>query len=267
MNRTKVKKTKVLGGIPGGQKNISSFFPSKNQKDLSSILAFNKAESQNKDGVNSLSRLHSPLKKRVLRDLKNQLASSPDLISVPETPDSQIRQTWSSPSKDASQRSPEPSSTENGCLSKLGQLSPICHSPCSKGPSIRRRMTEKGGRSKRTEGYSTSMKRLFSPPKESFNAKRERTESLSPPENVISPTGSSLNVTGTLKTPQISSHQSADQSESTQNVTPALEGNLKNGQADQNEGEIPRTSLTEANGSKTDKEQAKGAHVACYVLT
>ncbi|XP_023251041.1 DNA replication ATP-dependent helicase/nuclease DNA2 [Seriola lalandi dorsalis] len=213
MNRTKLKKTKVT---LGGQKNISSFFSSQNQKDeslskRSSITdtGFVKTEPRIKDGETAPLGLHSPLKRRVLGDLENLLPSSPDLLSVPETPNSQIRcaSSSSSPSREAGCLSPKPS-RERVSLVKIGQLSPICLSPRSKGLSVRRSVTDEGGRTKREEGCTDSRKRLFSPPEESHNAKRPRT--------VMSPTGSNLKVTrpviGHGKTPYVSSDQLKGQS-------------------------------------------------------
>ncbi|XP_018522255.1 DNA replication ATP-dependent helicase/nuclease DNA2 [Lates calcarifer] len=203
MNRTKLKKTKVT---LGGQQNISSFF-SQNHKDdplskklpITGITAFAKTEPQIKDGETAPSRIQSPLKRRILGDLENLLPSSPDLLlSVPETPSSQIRLAPSTPSRNAGCLSPQPS-REVASLAKISQLSPICLSPCSKGLSVQRLMT------KREEGVFGSVKRLFSPTEESHNAKRPRTG--------ISPTGSNLKVTMTEKTPLFSSDQLEGQSE------------------------------------------------------
>ncbi|GLD58312.1 DNA replication ATP-dependent helicase/nuclease DNA2 [Lates japonicus] len=203
MNRTKLKKTKVT---LGGQQNISSFF-SQNHKDdplskklpITGITAFAKTEPQMKDGETAPFRIQSPLKRRVLGDLENLLPSSPDLLlSVPETPSSQIRLAPSTPSRNAGCLSPQPN-REVASLAKIGQLSPICLSPCSKGLSVQRLMT------KREEGCFGSVKRLFSPTEESHNAKRPRTG--------ISPTGSNLKVTMTEKTPLFSSEQLEGQSE------------------------------------------------------
>lgn len=65
------------------------------------------------------------------------------------------------------------------CLANLGQLSPVCRSPRSKGPNLRRVMAKDGGKAKakREDRTSGSMKRLFSPPEESHDAKRPRTTS------------------------------------------------------------------------------------------
>lgn len=94
-------------------------------------------------------------------------------------------------------------------MAKTGSLSPICLSPHSKGPPARRLISNEGGRTKREEGCSGPLKRLFSPPEDSHNAKRPRT--------VISPTFSNLkvtrSVTGHEKTPCFSSVQLEGQSE------------------------------------------------------
>ncbi|KAI3377816.1 hypothetical protein L3Q82_008954 [Scortum barcoo] len=192
-----------------GQKNISSFFSSQNHpKNLSSTLT--KTEPQLKDGDISAFRAHSPLKRSILGDLENFLPSSPDLLlSVPETPKSQIRL---SSSRDPGQLSPQ-SSRDVARLENLNQLSPICRSPLSKGRSVRRVMTLEGGKTKREEGRSDSVKRLISPPQESHSTKRSRT-ALSPAGNlkvtrpVICP----------LKTPYFSTDQSEDHSRGTEMV-------------------------------------------------
>ncbi|XP_053281949.1 DNA replication ATP-dependent helicase/nuclease DNA2 [Pleuronectes platessa] len=196
MNRTRLKKTKVT---LGGQKNISSFFSSEPQKGESlsstiSITAFAKTEPQIKNDGTARVRLHSPVKRCILGDLENLLPSSPDLLlSVPETPTSQIRLASSSPFREAGRLSPL-SSREATSLGNPGQLSPICLSPHPKGQKMRG--------TKREEGCSGSIKRLFSPPEESHNAKRPRT--------IIGPTGSNLTrtVIGHGRMPHFSSDQS-----------------------------------------------------------
>uniref|UniRef100_UPI0037E76A1C DNA replication ATP-dependent helicase/nuclease DNA2 n=1 Tax=Semicossyphus pulcher TaxID=241346 RepID=UPI0037E76A1C len=211
MNRTKLKKTKA----PGGQKNISSFFSSQNHiQDLSSSTklsipgsALNKTEPKIKDGQSSKFRPYSPLKRSILGDVENLLPSSPDLLlSVPETPSSQIR------------LSPQPSREAAG-LGKLGQLSPICRSPRSKGQSLLRIKTEERGKTKREEGCSDYLKRLFSPPHESHNAKRPRTSNSPAQNTTLSPIGRNLKVTrpviGPLKIPLLSCDRSEGHSRST----------------------------------------------------
>ncbi|XP_041793054.1 DNA replication ATP-dependent helicase/nuclease DNA2 isoform X2 [Chelmon rostratus] len=213
MNRTKLKKTKV----PGGQKNISSFFSSENHQEAVSSstklsiagTALARTKPQIKDGGISSFTSHSPLKRSILGVLENLPPSSPDLLlSVPETPKSQIRL---STSRDPGQLSPELSG-EVAILHKLNQLSPICRSPRSKGQSVRRIMTKDGGKTKREEGCSGAIKRLISPPQESHNAKKPRAANPSAQRTVLSPTGGNLKVTrpviGPEKTPRFSSDRS-----------------------------------------------------------
>ncbi|XP_073321000.1 DNA replication ATP-dependent helicase/nuclease DNA2 [Pagrus major] len=211
MNRTKLKKTKA----PGGQKNISSFFSSQNHKQDSSSTklsvtgaALPKTEPQVKYGETSTFRPHSPLKRSILGDLDNFLPSSPDLLlAVPETPKSQIRH----------------ASSPSSSLEKLNQLSPICRSPRSKGQSVRRGMIKDGGKTKREEGCSGSIKRLISPPQESHNAKKPRTINSPARRIALSPTSVNLKVTrpmiGPLKTPHFSSDQPEGHSRGTEVVS------------------------------------------------
>uniref|UniRef100_UPI003AAA2437 uncharacterized protein n=1 Tax=Centroberyx gerrardi TaxID=166262 RepID=UPI003AAA2437 len=222
MHRTKLKKTKVTAA---GQKNISSFFSPQKDSTSSTKLsitaaALTKTEPRIKDGEAPPARLlcPSPSKRSVLRVLENLLPSSPDLLlSVPETPDSQMRPTSASPSRDPGRRCPQPS-REVSSLEKAGQLSPLCRSPRSRGLGVRRVMTEEGGRAKREEGGSGSLKRLFSPPEESHNAKRPRTANTHALKPVIGPVTNSLKVTrpaiGPMKKPCSSDHiKSTGQSE------------------------------------------------------
>ncbi|XP_059214337.1 DNA replication ATP-dependent helicase/nuclease DNA2 [Centropristis striata] len=216
MNRTKLKKNMA----PGGQKNISSFFSSQNhQKDLSSSTkssvpgtTLTRTGPQIKDGETSTFRPHSPLKRCILGDLENLLPSSPDLLlTVPETPNSQIRLASSSSSRDPCPLSPK-TSREVSSLEILGQLSPICRSPRSKGQKARRSMAEEGGETQGQEGWSGSVKRLISPPQESNNVKRPRNVNPPAQRTALSPTGSALRVTrpvfSLLKTPHFTSGQS-----------------------------------------------------------
>ncbi|XP_070820257.1 DNA replication ATP-dependent helicase/nuclease DNA2 [Chaetodon trifascialis] len=215
MNRTKLKKTKV----PGGQKNISSFFSSQNpQEDLSSSTKLSvtgaslaKTEPQIKDGGVYTFRPHSPLKRSILGALDNLPPSSPDLLlSVPETPKSQIRHSTSS---DPSQPSPQPS-REVVNLDKLNQLSPICRSPRSRGQSGRRVMTKDGGKTQREEGCSGALKRLLSPPPESHNAKKPKTANPPAQRTVLSPKGSNMKVIRPVIGPEETFHSSSDWSDS-----------------------------------------------------
>ncbi|XP_032416821.1 DNA replication ATP-dependent helicase/nuclease DNA2 isoform X3 [Xiphophorus hellerii] len=162
MKRNKMKKTKVTAGLVGEQRNISSFFCSKDQKILSST---SKAEPQIKEIKFRLST--PPPRRSVFGDLENLLASSPDLLlSVPETPSSQIRPSCSSPSRRAGQPHSDP---------KLCQRSPICRSPSTKSIRVGKIMTEEGEVNKSVNRLSSPSKRLFSPNEESHNAKKART--------------------------------------------------------------------------------------------
>ncbi|XP_019954414.2 DNA replication ATP-dependent helicase/nuclease DNA2 [Paralichthys olivaceus] len=201
MNTTRLKKTKVT---LGGQKNISSFFSSQHQKGESlsekiSLTTFAKTEPQIKNDGSAPVKLYSPGKRCILGELDNLLPSSQDLVlSVPETPTSQIRLASSSPSRGAGHLSPLPS-REATSLSNTGQLSPIYLSSYPKGQNM--------CRTKREEGCPGSIKRLFSPPEETHNAKRPRT--------IFSPTGSNLtgSVIGHGKTLHFSNNQSESRSE------------------------------------------------------
>lgn len=127
-----------------------------------------------KDGNAAAIKQGSPLKKSFLRDLENLPPSSPELVhSVPETPDSQIRLESSFSCRDPGQEGCK-SSIEAGLLERLGQLSPICRSPRSKVQNVRRTMTEGGQKSKRELEYSSSFKRVISPPQEPNSVKRSR---------------------------------------------------------------------------------------------
>ncbi|KAM4743543.1 DNA replication ATP-dependent helicase/nuclease DNA2 [Anableps anableps] len=200
MNRNKMKKTKVAAGLVGGQQNISSFFCSKNQKALSlpskaSIIGGvpSKAEPQIKE---IQFRLNTSPRRSVLGDLENLLPPSPDLIlSVPETPSSQIRLSYSSPSRGAGQLSADP---------VLFQWSPICRSPTTKGIRVGKIITEGGEINKSATRLSGSLKRLFSSSEDSHNPKKART---SPPKALIGSAGSSLKEARPLETPPLSTDQ------------------------------------------------------------
>ncbi|XP_031702307.1 DNA replication ATP-dependent helicase/nuclease DNA2 isoform X2 [Anarrhichthys ocellatus] len=215
MNRTKLKKTK---------KALSS-----SKKFTGTALA--RTEPLIKDGETSTFRPHSPLKRSILGDLENFLSSSLDLFSVPETPSSQIRLDSPSPSRNPGRPSPQPSK-EVASLEKLGQLSPICRSPRSKGQSARRVITEEGRKPKWEEGCSGSVKRVISPPQASHNAKRPRNVNMQAHRSVLSPTGSNLkaarSVIGTLKTPRFSRVQSEGQSEGHSRSTEVVFNGNKN---------------------------------------
>ncbi|KAF3686321.1 DNA replication ATP-dependent helicase/nuclease DNA2 [Channa argus] len=201
----------------GGQKNISSFFSSQSHKDkLSSkslsvtVTALAKSEPQIKNGETPLFRLHSPLKRSVLGEIENLPPSSPDLLlSVPETPNSQIRLSSSCSHREAGCLSPR-HNTEVVSLVEIGQLSPICRSPRSKGQRMRRVMCSEGVKANSEEGCS--LKRLFSPPEESPHPKRPRV--------MLSPTRNNLKLTnpviGPLKTASFSSGVSGSHGEGTE---------------------------------------------------
>ncbi|KAM4597243.1 DNA replication ATP-dependent helicase/nuclease DNA2 [Fundulus diaphanus] len=204
MNRNKIKKTKVAAGLVGGQQNISSFFCSKNQKALSFHRKVSigeglpgKTEPQIKDGENVRFRINTPPRRSILGDLENLLSSSPDLLlSVPETPSSQITLSYSSPSGGAGRQNSEP---------KLCQLSPVCRSPSSKGTRVGKIMTEEEKMNKSPNKSSGSLKRLFRPNEESPSAKKART---SPQRALVDRAGSSLRPpTGPLKTPPLPADQ------------------------------------------------------------
>ncbi|XP_017274119.1 DNA replication ATP-dependent helicase/nuclease DNA2 [Kryptolebias marmoratus] len=215
MNGTKTRTIRGPARICEGQQNISSFFVSKNQKASSSSTkvtitsdVFLKTEARIKGGK----KLSPPSKRSVLGELENILPSSPDLLlSVPETPNSQIRL---SSSREENRLSSEPH-REALYRSEVSQLSPICRSPSSKGLKLRNIVTEKGEGAKKEERLSGPLKRLFSPAEESHNAKRVRS---SPPKLVISSTVGRLKAvnpfTDPAKTPQLYSHQSDGRSES-----------------------------------------------------
>ncbi|XP_056268651.1 DNA replication ATP-dependent helicase/nuclease DNA2 isoform X2 [Pseudoliparis swirei] len=208
MNRTKLKKAKTPG--LQGQRNISSFFSSRNHHKASSSspkftrAALARTEPLVKDVDASAFRPHSPLTRSVLGELV--LLSSPDLLCVPETPSSQIRP--ASPPSSRSPLSPRPS-REPASRFELGQLSPICRSPRSKGQRARREMTEEGRRTKREEGCSDSVKRVISL-QECHSAKRPRNVNTRPQRTALSPTGGDLKGArpGISKTPHCSSDQS-----------------------------------------------------------
>ncbi|XP_029354201.1 DNA replication ATP-dependent helicase/nuclease DNA2 [Echeneis naucrates] len=211
MNRTKLKKTKVT---LGGQRDISSFL-SQNQKDepLSKKLSvadhpLAKTAPQIRDVDLEPLGPCSPFKRRILGDLENVLVSSPELLSVPETPTSELR--------GAGCLSPKPN-REKACRVNFGQLSPICRSPQSKGWCAQGLMSSEGGRNKRKDGCTDARKRIFSPPKQSHNAKRPRTMINQKATN---------NMIGHEKTPYISRDQLKEQSERSEDHSPGTEGHF-----------------------------------------
>ncbi|XP_040025069.2 DNA replication ATP-dependent helicase/nuclease DNA2 isoform X1 [Gasterosteus aculeatus] len=198
MNRTKLKKNKTAD--LWAQKNISTYFSSQNQQRALSTspkstgTAFARTESPINDGETHTFGSRSPLKRSVLGDLENFLPSSPDLLSVPETPTSQIRGASPSSYRNPGRPSPQPSSEES--LQELCQLSPICRSPRSRGQSVRIVMTQEGRKTKREEGCSGSVKRVISPPQDSNDAKRRRNVDVHAQRTAHCPSGSDLTVAG-----------------------------------------------------------------------
>uniref|UniRef100_A0A8C6UWA6 DNA replication ATP-dependent helicase/nuclease n=1 Tax=Neogobius melanostomus TaxID=47308 RepID=A0A8C6UWA6_9GOBI len=145
---SKLKKTKVA---QGGLRSISSFF-SPPKKDVATKLS--------KPGP---ALLKSPSKRKVL-NLENQLPSSPELIiiSIPETPPSQDKRSSSGELSQSPRK--ELVSVEN-----IGPMSALCRSPKAKDLNA---LKEKEPGVRRAHG---SVKRLFSPSKDSQQAKRPRT--------------------------------------------------------------------------------------------
>ncbi|XP_055087707.1 DNA replication ATP-dependent helicase/nuclease DNA2 isoform X1 [Periophthalmus magnuspinnatus] len=145
----KLKKTKVA---QGGLRNISSFFsPPKKDVATKPSKAFAKTE------VTTIKPLlKSPTKRKNLL-LENRPPSSPDfLISIPETPTSQ----------DKNEPSPR---RELVSLENIGPMSPLCRSPKFKHFPAAKEKMESGERR-----GNVSMKRLFSPPEDSQQAKRTK---------------------------------------------------------------------------------------------
>lgn len=97
-------------------------------------------------------------------------------------------------------------------MEKLGQLSPICRSPQSKGQNVRRIINKDGGITERAVECLGSIKRLISPPQESLNAKRSRTA------NPMAQTDCNLKVMRPVKTPNFSRDQSEGPSRGTEVV-------------------------------------------------
>lgn len=79
-------------------------------------------------------------------------------------------------------------------------------------------MNGDGGRTKREEGCSVSIKRLISPPQESHSVKRQRTVNPLAQRTVLSSTGSNHDVTKPVKIPNFSSDQSKGLSRGTEVV-------------------------------------------------
>lgn len=172
MQRTKLKNS-VIGGH---QKTLSSFFYSNKPKESTPPSKRTICSITETDSSNVTSNQRS-----VLGGIENSPLSF-DLLSVPETPDSQIR--TSHPA-----RKPED-----------GHLSPICRRPCSRGVSLIRENSPKAAMfslrskispppqvqtsTKNSNIQRCSVKRLFSPDDVQV-AKRPKTMSVKRPS--ISP--------------------------------------------------------------------------------
>ncbi|KAM9817642.1 DNA replication ATP-dependent helicase/nuclease DNA2 [Neosynchiropus ocellatus] len=157
---SRLKKSK---GSSTGQKHISAFFTSRPLTDEHQRTCptkqpvFRSAECKGEETEEE----NSPSKRSVLVSLENHSPSSPDLVSVPETPRSQIRLSSSGPHSVAHENQHE-------------QTSPIRRSSHCK---------VLGGRIDSKEGTKRkmSLKRLFSPAEETQSAKRSRTSSAPVP--------------------------------------------------------------------------------------
>ncbi|KAK0152964.1 DNA replication ATP-dependent helicase/nuclease DNA2 [Merluccius polli] len=163
MDLTKLKKTKVT---TGGQRNLLSFSTSKQEGSTSTT----KTEALSRIGKTFPTL--SPTKRSILGVLENIQPSSPELLlSVPETPDSQIRPTSALTSRDTGP-SPKPRKE----APSLGK-SPLCRSPRSRRVDVRRKMRLAGERQNMAEETLGSGKRLFSP-EDLLSAKRPRTSNI-----------------------------------------------------------------------------------------
>lgn len=124
---------------------------------------------------------------------------------MPESPSSPIRLTEADPLRP--QSITEAVSDEN-----ILQLSPICRSPRSKGLRVQRLECGEVRTTKREEGCSGSLKRLFSPPDEPHNTKR--------PRIVLSPKNSNVKLKrpliGPLKVTRLSGDLSGGHSPGTE---------------------------------------------------
>ena len=129
----------------------------------------------------------SSSKKNLLGDQENTPPSSPDLIilspdlllSVPETPDSEIRPNRTPASKSRGQHCLQSRGDASG-LGNVDKLSPICRS---------------SHRERREELRSVSVKRLFGSHDESNNAKRSRTDNTQLTRKFSGPKTNGIKVT------------------------------------------------------------------------
>ncbi|XP_053720332.1 DNA replication ATP-dependent helicase/nuclease DNA2 [Synchiropus splendidus] len=155
---SRLKKSK---GGSAGQKNISVFFTSRPPTDEHQRTCptkqpvFRSAESKGEEKI-ACGLADSPSKRSVLVSLENHLLSSPDLLSIPETPSSQIRLSNSGHSE----------AHEN----QHEQTSPISRSSHCK-------VLGCGMDSKEGTNRKMSLKRLYSSPEEIHAAKRPRSSS------------------------------------------------------------------------------------------
>ncbi|XP_056135257.1 DNA replication ATP-dependent helicase/nuclease DNA2 [Lampris incognitus] len=172
MLKTKSNKTTVKST---GQGNIAFFFSPQKQKastpsnkSPTTATRLTSTVHQIKDGINSP--ILSTSSRSILQELENLAPSSPGLLqAIPETPHSQLRPTFTSTSGDPGQPFPQHHKRISN-LFRVGQLSPLCRSPRSRGLGLRTVMLGEG----KKEGFS-SVRRLLSPPEVSHNAKRPRT--------------------------------------------------------------------------------------------
>lgn len=186
----------------------------------------------------------SPFKRRILGVIENLLPSSPDLLSVPETPESQIRLSTS--------------------LSIFRDVSLICQSPVSREPSTHHILTKDERKTKRD--ISGPRKRLISPPQESHDAKRSM--------NSNPLTTHSLNVHRPVKATQSDAHNKG--SEMFSHNSRIRETSLRNGTVKNESGSkftmITEQKPTDAQACETLSThqrvsvQAAAAHVQKYSL-
>lgn len=134
----------------------------------------------------------SPFKRNILGDIDNLLPSSPDLLSVPETPKCQMRLFLSS-STEKNDWSPQ------ACR----QMSPISCSPLSREPRMRQILSIDEG--KTISNFSCTRKRLISPPQESHCTKKSMNS------NGLTQTVHSLNITRPFKVMQSDVHNKANE--------------------------------------------------------
>lgn len=134
----------------------------------------------------------SPFKRNILGNIDNLLPSSPDLLSVPETPKSQMKLFLSS-------------STEKNDWSPQThrQISPISCSPLSRESCIHQILSKDEG--KTLSDFSCTRKRLISPPQESHSAKKSMNS------NGLTQTAHSLNITRSFNAVQSDVHNKGNE--------------------------------------------------------